>query len=120
MLHGHAGAALTDARRAAVRDPVAVEPLFTLSQIYAAENDRGQARAELVKATSIQPSNPQTWSQLGSYDLARHRPALARAELRRAHTLYLGSSYISAQLARAQAEAARTAAARGRAGGRIG
>jgi hypothetical protein len=106
LVQGHAGAAITDARRAAAADPVSVEPLFILSEIYGAENDPARAREELVKATSLQPENPQTWSQLGAYDLAQHQPARALPELRRAHLLDLGSSQISSQLQQAEAEAA--------------
>ena len=43
--------------------------------------DSASSRAELVKATQVQPSNAQTWQQLGSFDLQAHHPQLALAEL---------------------------------------
>jgi hypothetical protein len=78
---GHAAAALADGRAAAVDDPVSIDPLFLLSQIYAALGQHAAARSELVQATSRQPSNPQTWQQLGCYDYVHHDPR-AGAELR--------------------------------------
>lgn len=78
----HAAAALSDGRAAAVDDPVSIDPLFLLSQIYTALGNHAAARGELVKATSRQPSNPQTWQQLGCYDYA-HRDRRAGGELRR-------------------------------------
>jgi hypothetical protein len=106
LLRGNPGAALTAARSAAAGDPVSVDPLFLLSQIYAAERNPGQARAELVKASSVQPGNPATWRQLGDYDLAQHQPATAVPELIRAHTLRPGSPQLTAELQQAQAAAA--------------
>jgi hypothetical protein len=103
LLHGKGGAALTDAHRAAASNPVSVDPLFLLSAIYTAQGNRAQARAQLVRATTLQPSNPQTWSRLGRYDLGQHRAAQALAELRRARLLNRGSPQISAQLQQAQA-----------------
>ena len=41
----------------------------------------------LTKATSVQPSNPQTWARLGCYDLRNGRAAVAWGELLRAGAL---------------------------------
>jgi hypothetical protein len=72
---GNGPAALSDARSAAAEDPVSVDPLFLLSQLYNALGDAGSARSELVAATSRQPANPATWQELGCYDFAHHHPS---------------------------------------------
>jgi len=105
MTRGDAAAALTDARAAASSDPVSVDPLLEQSFIYGALQDRAAARAELVKATTLQPENPQTWTYLGSFDLQAHQPRLALAELETAHRLDLTSTAISTQLDQARTEA---------------
>jgi len=113
MSRGDASAALADARSAADSDPVSVDPLWEQSAIYSAlagttrdSTLRGEyqasARGELVKATSLQPGNPQTWLQLGTFDLQAHQPKLALAELEKAHRLDLTSGPISQQLGQAQ------------------
>ena len=82
MTRGDAPAALTDARSAADSDPVSVDPLWELAAIYSATGNQAASRAELVKATQVQPSNAQTWQQLGSFDLQAHRTGLALARAR--------------------------------------
>jgi hypothetical protein len=104
MTRGDAQAALTDARGAADSDPVSVDPLWELSAIYSAIGNHSASRAELVKATDIQPSNPQTWQQLGSYDLQAHHPELAMPELQRALRLDRTSQITAQNLAQARAE----------------
>jgi len=79
---GQTGVALTDARAAAASDPVSVDPRFLLSVIYTGLGNRAEARAQLLKAVSTQPSNPATWAHLGCYDLGQHLPSAAR-ELQR-------------------------------------
>jgi Tfp pilus assembly protein PilF len=64
-----------------------VEPLWELSAIYQAAGDPEAAHRELVKAVSLQPSNPATWEQLASYELARHQPRAAQDALRHAERL---------------------------------
>jgi hypothetical protein len=58
--------AFADARAAASSDPLSYEPHFLLAQLYRSVNDDAAARAELVRATQIQPQNPITWLQLGN------------------------------------------------------
>jgi hypothetical protein len=87
LVAGNGGAALTDARTAADADPVDIQPHQYLAQIYAALGDRVAARAELVKATQLQPENPDAWLQLALFDRAHGRSADAAAEARRAHDL---------------------------------
>ena len=86
LVRGDTAAALTDARSAAAADPVSVDPRFVLSAIYSGLGNRRAARSELVQATSTQPSNPETWIQLGCYDLSQTEPGAA-SELLRAFAL---------------------------------
>jgi Flp pilus assembly protein TadD len=80
-------AALTAAQNAVDYDPVSAEALFTLSTIQQHAGQSALARATLVRAVHLQPSNPQTWKALGEYDLQNGRPAEALNELRA--TVYL-------------------------------
>jgi hypothetical protein len=104
MTRGDAPAALADARGAASSDPVAVDPLWELSAIYSAVGNQTASRAELVKATNLQPSNAETWQQLGSYDLQAHHPQLAVPELQRALRLDRTSQITAENLAQARSE----------------
>lgn len=83
-IHGDAATALTDARSAVALDPVSIDPLFLLSRLDSDLGNNGAARGQLRRAVSRQPGNPQTWEQLGCFDLAQHRGALAQNELHRA------------------------------------
>ncbi len=80
-------AALTAAQNAVAYDPVSAEALFTLSTIRQRAGQSALARATLVHAVHMQPSNPQTWKALGEYDLQNGRPGEALNELRA--TVYL-------------------------------
>lgn len=104
MGRGDAAAALADARAAASSDPVSVDPLLEQSFIYGALRNQAAARSELVKATSLQPENPQTWMYLGTFDLQAHQPRLALSELETAHRLDLTSAAITTQLDQARTE----------------
>jgi hypothetical protein len=79
---GQTGTALTEARAAVASDPVSVDPRFLLSAIYTGLGNRPEARAQLLKAVSTQPSNPVTWGRLGCYDL-NHKSPLATREFQR-------------------------------------
>jgi len=46
-IHGNGTAALTDARTAAVEDPVSIDPLFLMSQIYTSLGNHAAARRDL-------------------------------------------------------------------------
>ena len=100
---GNARAALADARTAAARNPVDVEPLWDLSAIYGAIGQPGAAHAELARAVRLQPANPATWLQLGEYDLQLGRRQEAITVLQAA--LYLDPHSPEAQSAAAQASA---------------
>jgi hypothetical protein len=87
VVDGKLGSAFSDARSAAGADPLALQPKFLLSALYAATGDQRRARAELVSAVHLQPDNPASWLELGTFDLQHHQPQLALASLRRAQTL---------------------------------
>ncbi len=103
LLRGDTSAALADARAAAASDPVSVEPLFELSEIYSGLGDRVAAERELLDAVSRQPSNPATWQRLGSFELQHGQPRKALDALERAHRLDLASVQTTQLLARARA-----------------
>lgn len=100
--NGHTAAAIGDARSAADVYPVAVEPLWQLAAIYQGRGEDGLARAVLVEATRRQPENPQTWLQLGEFELQVKRPTLALAPLRTAVALDRGSTDAAGALTSAE------------------
>lgn len=102
---GHLAAAFDDARTAAADDPLALQPKFLLSALYAGAGDLGQARAELQSAVNLQPENPAGWLALGSFDLAHHEPRLALASLRRAQELDPTDAATAQALSQARAAA---------------
>jgi hypothetical protein len=83
----HPQTAFASARAAADRDPLSIQPLYQLSVLYQGAGDSSSSRAELVKATQLQPENPQSWLWLGESDFAGGRPQAAIEELGRAFTL---------------------------------
>ena len=95
-------AALADAQSATASDPVSVDPLYELSAIDVARGNLTSARQQLVKAASLQPSNPETWQALGAFDLQQHQATLALLELQTAQQLDLSSASIGQQIAQAQ------------------
>jgi len=101
ITRGDTGVALADAQNAAASDPVSVDPLWELSAIYAAARNPGAAREELVKATTVQPANPESWEQLGEFDMSQHAPVLAVPELQTAKFLDRSSASLDQELAAA-------------------
>ncbi len=93
LAHLNGSAALSDAESAVSAEPVAVAPLQTLANVYSAFGEPGRERAELVKATSIQPENPQPWCWLGVYELARRDYRAAEGPLRHAVMLDVTNSF---------------------------
>jgi tetratricopeptide (TPR) repeat protein len=79
--------ALSAAQAAVKYDPLSAEALFALSTIQQHSGLTALARATLVRAVHLQPSNPQTWRTLGEYDLLMGNPKAALDELRA--TVYL-------------------------------
>jgi predicted Zn-dependent protease len=103
LLSGHGAEALADARTAVDSNPVSADALSTLSAVYAGLGNLNAARAELVKATSVQPGNPATWVALAQFDLEHGRPADAVRSLHSALRLDPRSTETQAALAQAQA-----------------
>jgi hypothetical protein len=84
--------ALASAQTGVSRDPLSAQALFTLSAVQQATHQPSHARATLQHAVRLQPSNPQTWTALGQYDLAKD-PAAAVHEL--AAAIYLDPESVS-------------------------
>ena len=87
LVRGDAGAALTDGRTAAASNPLDIQPLQLLSEVDLSLGQTAPARAELVKATTLQPSNPDSWTALAAFDAAHGRAADAQRETARARVL---------------------------------
>ena len=85
----HPETAFASARAAASRDPLSIDPLYLLSELYQGPTTTPSARAELVKATQVQPDNPQSWLWLGQLDAGPGHPEAAIAELQHALSLDL-------------------------------
>ena len=101
ITRGDTAVALADAQGAAASDPVSVDPLWELSAIYAAAHDPNAARQELVKATTVQPANPESWEQLGEFDMSQHQLVPAVLELQTAKFLDRISAPLDQELAAA-------------------
>src|SRR5206468_3780963 len=98
---GHTAQAITDARAAADRDPVSIDPPLELAAIYGALGQPELARAQLVHATRIQPQNAQSWLALGEFELSQHQATRALYALRHAYQLDRSSAEAAAALSRA-------------------
>jgi hypothetical protein len=104
-LLGRSPAAARAAAQSAVdRDPLSAQARFTLAAVQRASGQRALGRTTLQEAVRLQPSNPQTWLELGLYDRAT-QPRAAVTELRAA--VYLDPRSIPIQ--NAYVEALRTA-----------
>jgi O-Antigen ligase len=84
--------ALASAQTGVSRDPLSAQALFTLSAVQQATHRPALARATLQRAVRLQPSNPQTWTALGQYDLEKD-PSAAVHEL--AAAIYLDPESVS-------------------------
>jgi O-Antigen ligase len=80
-------AAFADARTAASSDPLADQPLDLLATLDQGIKDTPGARAELVKATQLQPRNPEPWTWLGSFELQTGNRRAAITAMRHALAL---------------------------------
>jgi hypothetical protein len=61
--------ALSIARIAHDRYPLAIDPLFELAALEQAHGDRDAARRALEQAVDLEPANPETWRRLGQLRL---------------------------------------------------
>jgi hypothetical protein len=100
LLSRSPAAAREAARTAVNRDPLSAPALFTLAAVERASGQAALGRATLQKAVRLQPSNPQTWLELGLYD-RRKQPRAALRELRAA--VYLDPRSIPTQNAYVEA-----------------
>jgi cytochrome c-type biogenesis protein CcmH/NrfG len=92
--------ALSAAQAAVERDPLSASALFRLAAIQNTTGQSALARATLQKAVRLQPSNPETWTALGEYDMSRN-PHAAVEELRAA--VYLNPQSVPIQNAYVEA-----------------
>ena len=70
--------AFVNARAAASADPLSLDPHYRLAALYHAVGQDGRARAEYLRATQIQPDNPEPWVWLAAFYQQTGRPRLAR------------------------------------------
>jgi cytochrome c-type biogenesis protein CcmH/NrfG len=94
LLRRNPAGALAAAQAGVQRDPLSATALFRLAAVQHETGQGPLARATLQKAVQLQPSNPETWSTLGEYDL-HGNPAAAVKELRAA--VYLDPQSVAAQ-----------------------
>lgn len=94
LLRGNPVAALSAAQAGVQRDPLSAIALFHLAAVQSDTGQGALARASLQQAVKLQPSNPETWVQLGEYDLHRN-PRAAVQELRAA--VYLDPQSVQTQ-----------------------
>ena len=116
LLRRNPVAALSAAQAAVQRDPLSATALFRLAAVQHETGQSALARATLQKAVHMQPSNPETWSTLGEYDLHTN-PAAAVQELRAAvyldpQSIPLQNVYVEALRATGTGSTARAAASR--------
>ena len=67
---GNYGAAARDARTAARRNPLSLDPLWQLAFIADARGDKRAANQALERAARLQPANAEAWRRLGRYRLS--------------------------------------------------
>ena len=98
--------AFAHARTAASADPLSIDPQFRLATLYQAVGDTAAARAQYLRATQIQPENPQPWVWLAAFYEQTGRPRLARAAAERV----LALDHVPGDLYTASAQATLTQA----------
>ncbi|HEV7750796.1 MAG TPA: O-antigen ligase family protein [Baekduia sp.] len=70
--------ALSLAQTAASRNPLSIDPLLTRAVVDSSNGHPDRARAALVDAVKLQPSNPSTWEYLSRFALDQEKdPKLA-------------------------------------------
>jgi len=83
MEHNHPGQALTEARSAHAFNPLSVEALFAQALVDSDANALKLYR----RARDLEPTNPETWYQLGAFELIIHQPRAAYRDLNHSYTL---------------------------------
>ncbi|MGH2895319.1 MAG: O-antigen ligase family protein, partial [Solirubrobacteraceae bacterium] len=106
--------AFASAQAAASRDPLSIQPLFLLSVLYRDNHNPRAAQRELLKASQLQPENPQPWLWLAQFDVAagQSQAALTAAAQVFALNQPVDSTRLAANdvIVQAQAQIARRAA----------
>jgi hypothetical protein len=92
---GRTTQALELAQEATDLDPLAVDPLFALSESEGAAGQPVRARAALERAVQLQPATPETWIRLAQFELLAGDAAAAQRTVRPA--LYLDPRSAPAQ-----------------------
>lgn len=83
------------AEEAADIDPLAVDPLFALSEVDSAAGQAVTAKAALERAVKLAPATPETWIRLARFELLAGNAVAAQAAVRPA--LYLDPRSAPAQ-----------------------
>jgi Flp pilus assembly protein TadD len=83
----HVAEAADRADDARALDPVSVEPLFTKAIAKERQGQVIEALALYVRATQLQPENPETWYQLGVFEKGLRSYDWAELHLTRAREL---------------------------------
>jgi hypothetical protein len=78
------GLALTEARSAHAFNPLSTDALFVNALV---EPDNAKALQLYRRARDLEPTNPETWYQLGAFELYIRRPRDAYRDLNHAYTL---------------------------------
>jgi Flp pilus assembly protein TadD len=78
------GLALTEARSAHAFNPLSTDALFVEALV---EPDNTKALQLYRRARDLEPTNPETWYQLGAFELYIRRPRDAYRDLNHAYTL---------------------------------
>jgi hypothetical protein len=96
LSEGRPGDALVQAEAARRRDPLGLRPLFDLSAVQDAAGQKDKAQRALEQAVRLQPANPESWTQLATYQLnTLNQPTIAFQSARAA--LFLDPKSPSAQ-----------------------
>jgi O-Antigen ligase len=81
------GEAVDRADRARSLNPLSVEPLFTAALVQQRKGDFVEALRLYVRATELQPQNPETWLRLGRFEASVRSFDWAELHLARAREL---------------------------------
>jgi O-antigen ligase len=87
LINSQPATAASAARDAADLDPFTVDPILVLASAYASVGDRAEAVRQFERATRLQPENPDTWLNLGLFELGRCEVFPAYRALNQAYTL---------------------------------
>jgi O-antigen ligase/polysaccharide polymerase Wzy-like membrane protein len=70
---GDAVAAVSDAKQANSLNPLSVEPLYWLALARIAQSRIDDAELAYARAVKLQPDNPNTWFELGAFELETNK-----------------------------------------------